>query len=132
MQSITASLGNYQSSADWLARANQVRLEWIEIQQDIIAAANDASRPSDAQVVAAVNQSVADNAIVVAAAGSLPAELHKHWNSGSVGGYHLEYGYSCMGYDCRWRGCKKLAEPEREVVVMVGWFLSDADGYGGR
>jgi 3D-(3,5/4)-trihydroxycyclohexane-1,2-dione acylhydrolase (decyclizing) len=63
---------------------------------------------------------VSDQAIIVAASGSLPAELHKHWNSGAVGGYHLEYGYSCMGYEISGGVGVKLAEPEREVVVMVG------------
>ena len=120
LESLSASLGDYQSSADWITRANDARSLWIETQQDIISAADDTSMPSDAQVVAAVNQSVADNAVVVAAAGSLPAELHKHWNSSAVGGYHLEYGYSCMGYEIAAGVGVKMAEPDREVVVMVG------------
>ena len=90
------------------------------IQQEIISGADDTSMPSDAQVVAAVNQSVAANSVVVAAAGSLPAELHKHWNSDSVVGYHLEYGYSCMGYEIASGVGVKMAEPDREVVVIVG------------
>jgi len=120
LESLSASLGDYKSSADWITRANDARSLWIETQQDIISAADDTSMPSDAQVVAAVNQSVADNAVVVAAAGSLPAELHKHWNSSAVGGYHLEYGYSCMGYEIAAGVGVKMAEPDREVVVMVG------------
>ena len=120
LQTLSANLDEYQSSADWITRANQARSEWLEVQKDIISAANDTSIPSDAQVVAAVNQSVSDNAVVVAAAGSLPAELHKHWNSDSVGGYHLEYGYSCMGYEIAGGVGVKMAEPDREVVVMVG------------
>ncbi|WP_424947200.1 3D-(3,5/4)-trihydroxycyclohexane-1,2-dione acylhydrolase (decyclizing) [Candidatus Spongiihabitans sp.] len=120
LQSLAENLDGYRASADWLAHANQLRSEWIGIQQNLVSAANDTSIPSDAQVVAAVNQSVADNAVVVAAAGSLPAELHKHWNSVAVGGYHLEYGYSCMGYEIAAGVGVKLAEPERDVVVMVG------------
>jgi len=120
LQSLTEGLGSYQSNADWIALANMARTEWIEIQQDVISAADDMSMPSDAQVVSAVNQSVANNAVVVAAAGSLPSELHKHWNSDAVGGYHLEYGYSCMGYEIAGGVGVKLAEPDREVVVMVG------------
>jgi len=120
LQTLSANLGDYQSSADWITRANEARTEWLGAQKDIISAADDTSMPSDAQVVAAVNQSVADNAVVVAAAGSLPAELHKHWNSSAVGGYHLEYGYSCMGYEIAAGVGVKMAEPDREVVVMVG------------
>ncbi|MEE8387527.1 MAG: 3D-(3,5/4)-trihydroxycyclohexane-1,2-dione acylhydrolase (decyclizing) [Acidiferrobacterales bacterium] len=120
LQTLTAKLDGYQSGADWLARANEARAEWAGIQQDIISAADNTTIPSDAQVVAAVNQSVTENAVVVAAAGSLPAELHKHWNAGSVGGYHLEYGYSCMGYEIAGGVGVKMADPDREVVVMVG------------
>jgi 3D-(3,5/4)-trihydroxycyclohexane-1,2-dione acylhydrolase (decyclizing) len=120
LQSLSENLGGYQSSTDWITLANEARSEWIGNQQDIISAADDTSMPSDAQVVAAVNQSVTANTVVVAAAGSLPAELHKHWNSDSVGGYHLEYGYSCMGYEIAGGVGVKMAEPDREVVVMVG------------
>jgi 3D-(3,5/4)-trihydroxycyclohexane-1,2-dione acylhydrolase (decyclizing) len=120
LQSLSENLGGYKSAADWIAFANQARSEWLEIQQGVISAAEDKRTPSDAQVVAAVNQSVSDNAIVVAASGSLPGELHKHWNSKAVGGYHLEYGYSCMGYEIAGGVGVKMAEPERDVVVMVG------------
>jgi 3D-(3,5/4)-trihydroxycyclohexane-1,2-dione acylhydrolase (decyclizing) len=120
LQSLSEGLFDYQATAAWLAHANQSKLEWRKVQTEVLAATDDTTIPSDAQVVSAVNQSVADNAIVVAAAGSLPAELHKHWNSAAVGGYHLEYGYSCMGYEIAGGVGVKLAEPEREVIVMVG------------
>ena len=120
LQTLSASLGDYQVDTNWLDHAHRARQEWITVQQGIIAAPDDQVNPSDAQVVAAVNQSVNSDAIVVAAAGSLPAELHKHWNSEAVGGYHLEYGYSCMGYEIAGGVGVKLAEPGREVVVMVG------------
>jgi len=120
LQLLSKELSGYQANTEWVSRANQVRAEWREVQKDIMAAEATTTIPSDAQVVAAVNQSVSDKAIIVAASGSLPAELHKHWNSAAVGGYHLEYGYSCMGYEISGGVGVKLAEPEREVVVMVG------------
>ncbi len=58
--------------------------------------------------------------IVVCAAGGLPGELHKLWNAAQPGGYHLEYGYSCMGYEIAGGLGVKLACPDREVIVMVG------------
>jgi 3D-(3,5/4)-trihydroxycyclohexane-1,2-dione acylhydrolase (decyclizing) len=58
--------------------------------------------------------------IVVCASGTLPAELHKLWRAGTPGGYHLEYGYSTMGYEIAGALGVKLAKPEREVVVLVG------------
>ncbi|MGA7276590.1 MAG: 3D-(3,5/4)-trihydroxycyclohexane-1,2-dione acylhydrolase (decyclizing), partial [Desulfocapsaceae bacterium] len=120
LQILSKELSGYQANAEWVSQANQLRAEWREVQKDILAAEAETTIPSDAQVVAAVNQSVSDEAIIVAASGSLPAELHKHWNSATVGGYHLEYGYSCMGYEISGGVGVRLAEPEREVVVMVG------------
>ncbi len=58
--------------------------------------------------------------IVVCAAGGLPGELHKLWRTGTPGGYHLEYGFSCMGYEIAGGLGVKMAEPEREVFVLVG------------
>ena len=58
--------------------------------------------------------------VVVSAAGGLPGELHKLWRTPGPGGYHLEYGYSCMGYEIAGGLGVKMAEPEREVFVLVG------------
>jgi len=58
--------------------------------------------------------------IVLCAAGSLPGELHKLWRTEQVGGYHAEYGFSCMGYEIAGGLGVKMAEPEREVIVLVG------------
>jgi 3D-(3,5/4)-trihydroxycyclohexane-1,2-dione acylhydrolase (decyclizing) len=58
--------------------------------------------------------------VVLCAAGGLPGELHKHWQAARPGGYHLEYGYSCMGYEIAGGIGVKLARPAAEVVVMVG------------
>ena len=58
--------------------------------------------------------------IVVCAAGTLPAELHKLWRTATPGGYHMEYGYSCMGYEIAGALGVKLAQPDREVVVLLG------------
>ena len=76
--------------------------------------------PSDAQVIGAVQAGVGDDAVVVCAAGGLPGELHKLWRTSKPGGYHLEYGYSCMGYEIAGGLGVKMAEPQRDVVVMVG------------
>jgi 3D-(3,5/4)-trihydroxycyclohexane-1,2-dione acylhydrolase (decyclizing) len=87
---------------------------------DAATAPSDAERPSDAQVIGAVWRALGDQVTVVCAAGGLPGELHKLWRTGRPGGYHLEYGYSCMGYEIAGGLGAKLAEPDRTVVVMVG------------
>jgi 3D-(3,5/4)-trihydroxycyclohexane-1,2-dione acylhydrolase (decyclizing) len=76
--------------------------------------------PSDAQVIGAVQGSLDGDAVVVCAAGGLPGELHKLWRASRPGGYHVEYGFSCMGYEIAGGLGVKMALPDREVVVMVG------------
>jgi 3D-(3,5/4)-trihydroxycyclohexane-1,2-dione acylhydrolase (decyclizing) len=83
-------------------------------------APSNAALPSDAQVIGAVQRASRPEDIVVCAAGGLPGELHKHWQAAMPGGYHLEYGYSCMGYEIAGGLGVKLAQPDREVIVMVG------------
>jgi 3D-(3,5/4)-trihydroxycyclohexane-1,2-dione acylhydrolase (decyclizing) len=78
------------------------------------------SLPSDAQVIGAVSRAAERDAVVVCAAGGLPGELHKLWRTRAPGGYHVEYGYSCMGYEIAGALGAKMAEPQREVHVMVG------------
>ena len=91
------------------------------------AAANAATRapggnvkPSDAQVIGAVQRTAGENGIVVCAAGGLPGELHKLWRSPRRGDCHLEYGYSCMGYEIAGGLGVKMARPDADVVVVVG------------
>jgi 3D-(3,5/4)-trihydroxycyclohexane-1,2-dione acylhydrolase (decyclizing) len=76
--------------------------------------------PSDAQVIGAVQRAGRPSDIVVCAAGGLPGELHKLWQASTPGSYHLEYGYSCMGYEIAGGLGVKMARPEAEVIVMVG------------
>jgi 3D-(3,5/4)-trihydroxycyclohexane-1,2-dione acylhydrolase (decyclizing) len=81
----------------------------------------DAARlPTDAQVLGAVNRALPEGGIVVCAAGGLPGELHKLWRATDGTSYHLEYGYSCMGYEIAGGLGAKIAAPGREVVVLVG------------
>jgi 3D-(3,5/4)-trihydroxycyclohexane-1,2-dione acylhydrolase (decyclizing) len=76
--------------------------------------------PTNAQVIGAVQGSLDEDAVVVCAAGGLPGELHKLWRASRPGGYHVEYGFSCMGYEIAGGLGVKMALPDREVVVMVG------------
>ena len=72
-------------------------------------------------MVGAVNRAAQENTVVVCAAGGLPGELHKLWRAAKPNGYHMEYGFSCMGYEIAGGlGDQDGAAPEREVFVMVG------------
>jgi 3D-(3,5/4)-trihydroxycyclohexane-1,2-dione acylhydrolase (decyclizing) len=76
--------------------------------------------PSQGEVIGAVNSVSAPADVVVCAAGAMPGDLHKLWRTRDPKGYHVEYGYSCMGYEIAGGLGVKMAAPEREVYVMVG------------
>ncbi|MDE2335549.1 MAG: hypothetical protein KGK10_13530, partial [Rhodospirillales bacterium] len=86
--------------------------------------------PGDAQAIGAVRRALPDEAILVAAAGGLPGELHRLWRTTSDDGYHCEYGYSTMGYEIAGGLGAKLACPDRSVVVMLGdgsWLMLNSE-----
>ena len=76
--------------------------------------------PAQSVVIGAVNDAARPQDVVVCAAGSMPGDLHKLWRTRDPKGYHVEYGYSCMGYEIAGGLGVKLAAPEREVYVLVG------------
>jgi 3D-(3,5/4)-trihydroxycyclohexane-1,2-dione acylhydrolase (decyclizing) len=76
--------------------------------------------PAQSEVIGAVNRVSDPTDVVVCAAGSMPGDLHKLWRTRDPKGYHVEYGYSCMGYEIAGGLGIKMADPDREVIVMVG------------
>ena len=80
----------------------------------------DGDPPPQSAVIGAVNDAARPEDVVVCAAGSMPGDLHKLWRTRDPKGYHVEYGYSCMGYEIPGGMGVKLAAPEREVFVLVG------------
>ncbi len=116
---LTAALGDHAAPGTWIAKAEAVRTDWLATAKRYTAPSN-AALPSDAQVVGAVQRWSQPSDVVLCAAGGLPGELHKLWQAGATGGYHMEYGYSCMGYEIAGGLGVKMANPAREVVVMVG------------
>ncbi|ADI10143.1 putative amino acid synthase [Streptomyces bingchenggensis BCW-1] len=83
-------------------------------------AEDESARPSQTQVLGALDQTVGDDDVVINAAGSLPGDLHKLWRARSPRQYHLEYGYSCMGYEIPAAIGVRLAAPDRPVWALVG------------
>jgi 3D-(3,5/4)-trihydroxycyclohexane-1,2-dione acylhydrolase (decyclizing) len=119
LAALDQALGDYSAPAAWSESARQAKAAWQTAAKAATAASN-AQPPSDAQVIGAVQRSAGPDSVVVGAAGGLPGELHKLWQAATPGSYHLEYGYSCMGYEIAGGLGVKLARPEAEVIVMVG------------
>ena len=122
LDKLSALLGDWRADESWTARAQRQGNEWRET-VDAITSRRFVALPYDGEVIGAVQRSSADSAardIVVCAAGTLPAELHKLWRTSTPGGYHMEYGYSCMGYEIAGGLGVKMARPDAEVIVMVG------------
>jgi 3D-(3,5/4)-trihydroxycyclohexane-1,2-dione acylhydrolase (decyclizing) len=119
LNELDAVLQPSTARAEYSARIKQLVQTW-NVAVEAAVAASDTTLPTDAQVLGAVNRTIGMNGTVVCAAGGLPGELHKLWRAADSDAYHVEYGYSCMGYEIAGGLGVKLARPERNVVVMVG------------
>jgi 3D-(3,5/4)-trihydroxycyclohexane-1,2-dione acylhydrolase (decyclizing) len=112
-------LQGYRVDADRDRAARAWIAEWrAEIER--VVAPTGATPLTQAEVLGVVNADMDDDGVVVCAAGSMPGDLHKLWQVAQPGGYHVEYGYSCMGYEIAGGLGVKLAAPDRQVVVLVG------------
>ena len=99
----------------------RVKKAWFEKADAITAPPEDTNAlPTDMQVIGAVQRASRDNTVVMCAAGTMPGELHQLWKSKLPLSYHMEYGFSCMGYEIAGGLGIKMAEPDRDVIVMVG------------
>ncbi|HEY2891816.1 MAG TPA: 3D-(3,5/4)-trihydroxycyclohexane-1,2-dione acylhydrolase (decyclizing) [Dongiaceae bacterium] len=120
LAAIDKALGDWHAPAAWTKRASAARDSWQAVIDKVTAPPKGNALASDAQVLGAVNRKAGPSDIMVCAAGGLPGELHKLWRTVDSRGYHLEYGFSCMGYEIAGGLGVKMAFPDRRVVVMVG------------
>lgn len=122
LAALTAALGRWAAPRGWTEKAVTATARWHRTVERVTAAPkrNSNALPTDAQVLGAVNRAMPERGIVLCAAGGLPGELHKLWRATDAASYHLEYGFSCMGYEIAGGLGAKLAAPDREVVVLVG------------
>ncbi|TRL40817.1 3D-(3,5/4)-trihydroxycyclohexane-1,2-dione acylhydrolase (decyclizing) [Rhizobium straminoryzae] len=117
LEKISAALGDHRFAAP---DAN-LKASWFEKADAVTAAPRDANTlPTDMQVIGAVQRASRDNTVVMCAAGTMPGELHQLWKAKLPLSYHMEYGFSCMGYEIAGGLGIKMAEPARDVIVMVG------------
>lgn len=122
LEALSAALAGWASEDAWRRRAVDEASRWRD-ELLRLTGPREGALPCDGEVLGAVQRSAADSPrddIVVCAAGTLPGELHKLWRTSTPGGYHVEYGYSCMGYEIAGGLGVKMAKPDREVVVVVG------------
>ena len=118
LDALSRDLKGWKAPAAWTSEATRLTRAWNRKVDEIVSPSR--GKPTDAQVLGIVNQNLPRNGIVVCAAGGLPGELHKLWRATDSTSYHLEYGYSCMGYEIAGGLGVKLAHPGREVCVLVG------------
>jgi len=114
------ALAGWTESPSRRATVLELNRHWTAAVDAVTAPPDRDVLPSDAQVIGALQRTVGSDAVVVCAAGGLPGELHKLWRTSRTGGYHVEYGYSCMGYEIAGGLGVKMAAPDRDVHVLVG------------
>ena len=119
LEELQTAVAGYRVEQAYAARISEFRAEW-EKEVDRIYGVRRNPALSQGEVIGALNSFTGPSDILVCAAGSLPGDLHKLWRTRQPGGYHLEYGYSCMGYEIAGGLGAKMANPKREVYVMVG------------
>jgi 3D-(3,5/4)-trihydroxycyclohexane-1,2-dione acylhydrolase (decyclizing) len=119
IEALGKALAGFRVDPDYQEKAARLNREW-DAEVDRYRNLGNLPLPSQGEVVAAVNDAAQPEDVVVSAAGSLPNDLQKLWCSRNPKSYHVEYGYSCMGYEIPGGMGVKMAAPDREVFVMVG------------
>jgi 3D-(3,5/4)-trihydroxycyclohexane-1,2-dione acylhydrolase (decyclizing) len=119
LDELTEALKEYKVHADYQARMTMLKEKW-EQEVDRLFHLNNQPLPSQGEVIGAIWESAEPMDVLVSAAGSHPGDLHKLWRTHQPNTYHLEYGYSCMGYEIPAALGVKIADPSREVYTFVG------------
>lgn len=119
LKELRALLQDYRADAQYTAQAKQLHDEW-ERQVERIYNIRHEPLPSQGELIGLLNELSSPEGIMINAAGSMPGDLHKLWRARHPKNYHLEYGYSCMGYEIPAGIGAKMAAPERDVYVIIG------------
>ncbi|MHB1535986.1 MAG: 3D-(3,5/4)-trihydroxycyclohexane-1,2-dione acylhydrolase (decyclizing) [Acidimicrobiales bacterium] len=119
IEGLTAALQGWSVDPRYRSEATALAQEWDRGVEEAYRQAHQ-PRPSQSEVIGAVNEVSEPRDVVVCAAGSMPGELHRLWRTRDPKGYHVEYGYSCMGYEIAGGLGVKMAAPDRHVYVLVG------------
>jgi 3D-(3,5/4)-trihydroxycyclohexane-1,2-dione acylhydrolase (decyclizing) len=119
LDQLTAALGSYSVTAAYGQEVAGLKAEW-EAETDRLLHIGSTGKPAQSEVIGAIWDEAGPRDMIVSAAGSHPGDLHKLWRTRTPNGYHMEYGYSCMGYEIPGGLGAKVADPRREVFIFVG------------
>ncbi len=119
LKTLLELLKDHKTSSEYQTQITDLKLEWDKIVDDL-RTIKEPDNLSQAEVIGMVNDVAGGHGVVICAAGSMPGDLPKIWRPTDPKSYHLEYGFSCMGYEIPAAIGVKLAEPSRDVFVMVG------------
>jgi 3D-(3,5/4)-trihydroxycyclohexane-1,2-dione acylhydrolase (decyclizing) len=119
LEAMKGALDGYRTGEAYQTRARELSAAWQQ-QVDRAYHLGHQPKPGQTEVIGALNEFAGDRDVVVQAAGSMPGDLQRLWRARDPKAYHVEYGYSCMGYEIAGGLGAKLADPSREVFVLVG------------
>lgn len=119
LEELLLELKDYQVDDSYRSKAAKYNKSWDE-KVSLAYQAEEKEVPSQAEVLGAVNEFMEPKDVVLCASGSAPGDLHKLWRTRNSKGFHLEYGYSCMGYEISGALGAKMACPDREIYVILG------------
>ncbi|WP_179377856.1 3D-(3,5/4)-trihydroxycyclohexane-1,2-dione acylhydrolase (decyclizing) [Rhodococcus sp. ACS1] len=120
LEALTAALGDYRVSDEYRLRTAELAEHWESTVDAVYKIDDDSLGLNQNQVIGLANTLSDPRDVVVCAAGSMPGDLHKLWRTRDSKGYHVEYGFSCMGYEVAGGIGAKMACPDRDVFIMVG------------
>ena len=119
LDALCPALNGHRVSGEYAATVAELRKQW-DAEVARLFNLNTQPKPAQSEVIGAMYEASGERDILLSAAGSHPGDLHKLWPTRSPNGYHLEYGYSTMGYEIPAALGAKLADPSREVYVFLG------------
>ena len=120
IEALADALSDHSVTDDYRTRTSELAAEWDQTVTAAYRVEDDGSALNQSQVIGLANTLSDPRDVVVCAAGSMPGDLHKLWRTRDRKGYHVEYGYSCMGYEVAGGIGVRMAAPDRDVFVMVG------------
>jgi len=119
LEALTAALSGYRTDEAYRVRAQELNASWQRVVDEAYHLGHQ-PLPAQTEILGTLNEFMDERDVVVQAAGSMPGDLQMLWRARDPKQYHVEYGYSCMGYEIAGGLGAKLAAPEREVFVLVG------------